>query len=63
MEKGTIDAADLMKGEANHYKNIFDENGLIKDNWVQETTSSVALNQDNVVGDGICCIDGLYPCI
>ena len=63
MEKGTIDAADLMKGEANHYKNIFDENGLIKDNWVQETTSSVALNQDNVVGDGISALTGYIPAL
>ena len=61
METGVLDPDALRRGEAKHYQNIFGENGVIKDNWVQETTSSVALNQDNVIGDGIAALTGYIP--
>ena len=63
METGTIDQANLMKGESKHYANIFDKDGLIKDAWVNETTSAIALNADNVVGDGISALTGYIPAL
>ena len=61
MENGDMNPANMLKAEGEHYRNIFGDNNVINDNWVKETTSSIALNQDNVIGDGIAALTGYIP--
>ena len=61
MGSDTATRATLETAEKKHYAKVFDKNGVIKDNWVKETTSSIALNQDNAVGDVISGVTNTFP--
>ena len=51
----------LVAGEAKHYSNVFDTNGVIKDSWVKHTTEGMALNADTLIGKAVNGITDTFP--
>ena len=46
-DKGFADWTEIFKAERNHYKSMFDDNGLIKDQVLRATAGEVQLNLDD----------------
>jgi hypothetical protein len=56
LTKGNLEAA-----AKKHYKNIFDDNGMVSDKWLKHTSGELALNADTGIADFITKITTKIP--
>ena len=60
---GNLTKGNLEAAAKKHYKNIFDDNGLVSDKWLKHTSGELALNADTSVADSITAITNRIPAL
>lgn len=60
---GNLTKGNLEAVAKKHYRNIFDDTGMIKDTWLKQTSGEVALNADTAIADYITGITSRVPAL
>ena len=58
---GNLTKGNLEAAAKKHYKNIFDDNGMVSDKWLKHTSGELALNADTGIADTITAITNKIP--
>ena len=58
---GNLTKGNLEAAAKKHYKNIFDDNGMVSDKWLKHTSGELALNADTSIADSITAITNRIP--